>query len=247
MISPGQNGNASDFDFLFGTPIPYLGKVAPTNWLLCDGAAVSRTTYASLFNVIAPSIGTFTVTIASPGVFTLTSHGLVASDPVYLTTTGALPTGLSANTIYYVIATGLTANTFQLSTTRGGSAINTTGSQSGTHTLRYCPWGLGDGSTTFNVPNLKGKVTVGRDSADVNFDALNVPTTYVGEKTHTLTTPEIPSHTHDTTYSFGGGSNPSVGGNGTPVTTAASAATGGGGAHNNIQPYVVTNYIIRGI
>lgn len=78
---------------------------------------------------------TVTVTIASPGVFTATGHGYVAGDAVSLSTTGALPTGLTVNTTYYVIATGLTANDFQLSATLGGAAINTTGSQSGTHTL----------------------------------------------------------------------------------------------------------------
>lgn len=81
------------------------------------------------------SVGTFTVTIASPAVFTLNNHGLVAGDVVYLTTTGSLPTGLSASTVYYVIAAGLTTNNFELSATYGGSAINTSGTQSGTHTL----------------------------------------------------------------------------------------------------------------
>src|SRR5205809_527378 len=86
-----------------GVIFPYAGRSVPSSdWLTCDGAAVSRTTYSGLFAAISPSLGTFTVTIASPGVFTLNSHGLVAGDQVYLTTTGALPTGLSQNTIYYV-------------------------------------------------------------------------------------------------------------------------------------------------
>lgn len=77
---------------------------------------------------------TFTVTIASPAVFTATDHGLSAGDRVRLYTTGALPTNLSTDTVYFVISAGLTANDFELSTTLGGSAINTSGSQSGTHT-----------------------------------------------------------------------------------------------------------------
>lgn len=81
------------------------------------------------------ALGTFTVTIATPGVFTYTAHGLTAGDKVTLATTGALPTGLTAGTVYYVIATGLSANDFRLALTDGGAAINTTGSQSGTHTL----------------------------------------------------------------------------------------------------------------
>lgn len=78
---------------------------------------------------------TFTVTIATPAIFTQTGHGLVAGDIVYFTTTGALPTGIVVGTAYYVIATGLTANDFRVSATLGGSAINTSGSQSGVHTL----------------------------------------------------------------------------------------------------------------
>lgn len=75
----------------------------------------------------------FTVTIASPGVFTATAHGLVAGDTVILETDGALPTGLTVDTQYYVISSGLTADAFQLSTTSGGSAINTSSTQSGNH------------------------------------------------------------------------------------------------------------------
>ena len=78
---------------------------------------------------------TFTVTIASPGVFTSTAHGLAANDRVRLYTTGALPTGLTANTTYYVISAGLTADAFELSASEGGAAINTSGTQSGTHTF----------------------------------------------------------------------------------------------------------------
>jgi len=77
---------------------------------------------------------TFTVTIAVPGVITLNSHGYIAGDIVAFTTTGALPTGLVANTNYFVTATSLAANTFTVSATLGGAAITTTGSQSGTHT-----------------------------------------------------------------------------------------------------------------
>lgn len=81
------------------------------------------------------TIGTFTVTIASPGVFTLNNHGLTVNDRVQFTTTGALPTGLSTATTYYVISSGLTANNFQVSASLSGTAVNTSGSQSGTHTL----------------------------------------------------------------------------------------------------------------
>lgn len=73
----------------------------------------------------------FTVTIASPGVFTLNNHRLQTNDRILFETTGALPTGLSAETWYYVVST--TNDTFQVSSTKNGTAINTSGSQSGTH------------------------------------------------------------------------------------------------------------------
>lgn len=76
---------------------------------------------------------TATVTIASPGVFTWPAHGLINGEVVVLSTTGALPTGLTVGSSYYVV--GKTLNTFQVSATFGGTAINTTGSQSGVHTI----------------------------------------------------------------------------------------------------------------
>lgn len=193
-------------------------NTAPTGWLVCDGSAVSRTTYSGLFAVIG--------------------------------------------TVY----------------------------------------GAGDGSTTFNLPNLKGRVVVGRDSTDTDWDTLGETR---GSKTHTLTSAEMPSHTHiqDThghgqnphahfmwlatssngshshTYSWddtstiqrGTGSfstasapTPSTDSTSTAgshthdvigytanetatniVTTATNQNTGGGGAHNNIQPSIVLNFIIR--
>ena len=64
----------------------YAMNTAPTGWLLCDGTAVSRTTYANLFAAIVPSKGTVTITIATPGVVTLASHGFQTGDMIYLTT-----------------------------------------------------------------------------------------------------------------------------------------------------------------
>src|SRR3990167_5587824 len=88
-----------------------------------DGTKIIAVAYAEVF----------TVTIATPAVFTSTAHGLAAGDRVKLRTTGALPTGLCVDTVYFVISAGLTADAFQLSTTDGGAAINTSGTQSGTH------------------------------------------------------------------------------------------------------------------
>lgn len=83
-----------------------------------------------------------TVTIATPGVFTgpipdvasgYPGYNLVNGDPFTLSTTGALPTGLTAGVTYYCVNTA--GNTFQASLTAGGSAINTTGTQFGIMTV----------------------------------------------------------------------------------------------------------------
>lgn len=77
---------------------------------------------------------TVTITNASPGVVTWTAHGFLDNSPVYFTTTGTLPTGFSPSTPYYVVPSSQTANTFTLSATIGGAAINTSSAGSGVHT-----------------------------------------------------------------------------------------------------------------
>lgn len=123
-------------------------------WLEADGSAVSRTTYAALFAKVSDgfSAQTFTVTIASPAVFTKSSHGFTGGERVRLSTTSALPSGLDTSTDYYVKY--INANTFSVASTFDGTAINTTGTQAGTHSYMQSIWGLGDGSTTFNLPAL---------------------------------------------------------------------------------------------
>ena len=54
-------------------------------------------------------------------------------------------------------------------------------------------YGAGDGTTTFNVPNLQGRIPVGRDSTQTEFDALAETG---GSKTSTLITANLPSHQH---------------------------------------------------
>lgn len=102
------------------------------------GALDASTTVKGVARLTADSnltIGTVTMTIASPAVATFVAHGLTVNDQIQFTTTGALPTGVSPSTTYFVISTGLTADNFRFSATFGGAAINTSGSQSGTHTL----------------------------------------------------------------------------------------------------------------
>ncbi len=108
---------------------------------------------------------TATVTIATPGVFTANAHGFANNDQVAVYTTGALPTGLTASTASVqttYFARNVTANTFELSATTGGASINTTGSQSGVHTVMRSN---GQTSSPFllktgNLPALTGAIVL---------------------------------------------------------------------------------------
>lgn len=169
-ISSMAAGAASGDTLPIGSIVPYGTTTAPTNWLVCDGSAVSRTTYANLFAVIGTSFGS------------------------------------------------------------------------------------GDGSTTFNLPDLRGRVPVGQKDNDSDFDGMGVTG---GEKTHILTIQEMPSHKHtmqdrgrllywDATLNNVGlkqGTGADI-----PVESTwndNTANVGGGQAHNNLQPYQTVNYIIK--
>lgn len=107
-------------------------------------------------------------------------------------------------------------------------------------------YGEGDGSTTFNLPNLSGRVVVGVDKSDPDFSAAGKTG---GEKTHKLTIEEMPAHGH----SISAISDPTGSAEGVNITASASgrestrfptSSAGGGKAHNNLQPYMALNYII---
>lgn len=107
--------------------------------------AASKTRLNYPFKIVysdLPAVRTATATIsqATPGVVTWNAHGLAENTGVVFTTTGALPTGLTAGTTYYV-KTVLTANTFTVAATRGGTAIDTSSAGSGTHTVTTVPSG----------------------------------------------------------------------------------------------------------
>lgn len=105
-------------------------------------------------------------------------------------------------------------------------------------------YGEGDGSTTFNLPNRKTRVPVGKDSSDSDFNKLGKTG---GEKTHKLTVSEMPSHNHEMTWNTGSGSSASAVSwiSATTTQVVNTKKTGGDGAHNNLQPYIVTNFIVK--
>lgn len=236
---------------------PYAGVTLPSGYLWCDGAAVSRATYAALYGALVAS-SAVTLTIASPCVVSWTAHPLVANDPVKFATTGALPTGLVAGTTYYVKSPA--TDSFNVSATPGGAAINTSGTQSGTHTAIHAPHGDGDGSTTFNTPDLRGRSPVGRD--DLGGTAANrvtaagsgingnVPGAPGGAETVSLTSAQNGAHTHTTTCVNLGGNTYGLAPAGKSLASAQSTAvtsssSGSGTAHQNMQPSIIAKYIIK--
>lgn len=106
--------------------------------------AYPRTTLSAA----APAGGTATMTIADPCVVTFTAHTFSDGQPVTFYTAGALPTGITANTVIYYARpsdTATPANQFWLYDTRahalaGGATgrVATSGTQSGTHTVSPC-------------------------------------------------------------------------------------------------------------
>jgi len=225
----------SDTSMPIGAMLDFAGTVAPSDFLLCDGTAYSRTTYAALLSAIS---------FAQSGT---------------LNTTTTI-TGLSSTSNMYVgqplEGTNIPASTTVASIINSTSiTISNAATGSGASTLTFFNWGNGDGSTTFNVPDYSRCVSIGSGGAAISGPGIVVGQ-YGGEETHTLSTSEVPNLnvTVSDTETTGNGT-PTASGLVTVNTGAAvgshtftstgSTTNGGGGAHNIMQPSNVAMKIIK--
>lgn len=183
-ISYDQESNARQIDHLYHYAYPiipigglmdFAGFADPLHYYLCDGAAKNRISDYLLFTALTKVVtvtlttGVNTFTVVSTADYhigmTLESTGLTASPPT--TVTGISGTTITMSAV--AIATGATS-------------------------VRLFAWGAGDGSTTFNVPNLLGYVTAGANgSALTNVNGVGLRG---GEATHAIAVTELPAHHH---------------------------------------------------
>ena len=247
IFNGAGNGTSVGLNVGSGKTLTIGGTLDINGTIDCEGGAIDNTTIGA--STAAP--GSFT-TLNSSGLATLNS--ITCAGTSTLTTVdingGAIDgTAIGANSASTVAATTVTAS----------SHINTTGGQyqlNGTNIFeKIYPVGsiYINAAVSTNPGTLlgfgtwaafgAGKVPVGIDSSDTDFDTAEETG---GAKTHTLTTSELPAHNHGGIYPSGSqGSfteafdvdNPGSGFD--KGSEKFTTNTGGGAAHNNLQPYIV--------
>jgi microcystin-dependent protein len=133
-----------------GIEMMWPSETPPARWLEEDGSAINMTTYESLYNVLGSMYGLNTgvafTADNTTDTFTSASHGLANGSILEVRNSGgSLPVGLSVPTKYFVV--GTTTDTFQLSTSLGGPAVNVTTDGTGTHSFH----------NQFRIPDSRGR------------------------------------------------------------------------------------------
>lgn len=177
-----MSSNVADTDYA-----PYL---AATDWPVLSYVTVNDADLHKNYQALKSPKATVTLTVGSPCMVGLAGHGLLSGAPVSFATSGTLPTGIAAGTVYYVLTIAST-DLFALAATPGGAAIATTGTSTGTHTMTVRPataskaywldckatnrWKNLDGSISSQTVNADSIVqvfkTIGRNNAVVILNA----------------------------------------------------------------------------
>tara|TARA_B100000900_G_scaffold396984_1_gene396831 strand:+ start:24 stop:884 length:861 start_codon:yes stop_codon:yes gene_type:complete len=242
IFNSAGDGTSVGLNVGSGKTLTVGGTLDVNGTIDCEGGAIDNTTIGAS----TASTGAFT-TLSSSSTATLAS--ITCAGTSTLTTVdingGAIDgTAIGASSASTVAATTVTASS-HVNTTSGQFQVNGTN----IFDLIYPIGSIYINANTSANPATylgigtwvrygEGRVIVGQDSGDSQFDVLNEEG---GFKTHTLSVSELPAHTHTINFTaqgdaFGGTPAMSVQSGGLTKTTSS---TGSGSAHNNLQPYIV--------
>lgn len=168
-LSASQIAGAASQLVPSGVVMPFAGATAPSGWLLCEGALVSRTTYANLFAAISTAHGTGdgSTTFALPnyaGRFLRGRANASANDPDRASRTAAATGGATGDAVGSVQgnATARPSNSF----ISGAMSANADHS----HSLSQPLWADASGDRTFTSSgplNIRGGLNVSANSTNI--------------------------------------------------------------------------------